>query len=190
MARIDVTFKILKHFPNRSRRREKLRKKIVCPLAFAGRERIIQMWFEVVHFVSLVLLCFWRIIMAAVEKVKNKKLSPSQKKLIAILREHAQTKTVDEIAPLYAAAMGKESAEPSSVTTAISMTRAVFKANGKKFPEELEPVKKSGGGRASTSENLEDALNDLGFDFEELEDIKPSKVVATATATGDNESGS
>lgn len=115
-------------------------------------------------------------------------LSNSQVKLLGVLKKYAPTCTVDEIAPYYAAAMGKDEADPGSVTTAISVLRRTFKEAGKKFPAELEPQKKSGGGRVSERVDIAAALNELDFDFDSLEDVK--KPAVTVKAEGEQNSGS
>jgi hypothetical protein len=146
----------------KSVRRKKLGKKLSPPLAFSVRQRIITYVVRLIHFFT----CFWSIVMAAVKTG----LTVSQKKLLAILAKYKGTKTVSELVPEYAKAMGKDEGEKGSLTTAISVLRKTVKAAKMKWPKELEPKHESGGGRSSERTDVAEALNGLGIDFEFVAD--------------------
>jgi hypothetical protein len=116
--------------------------------------------------------------MAVAEKKTG--LTNSQKKLLAILAKYKGTKTVAEMVPEYAKAMGKDEGEKGSLTTAISVLRKTVKAAKMKWPKELEPKHESGGGRSSERTDVAEALNGLGIDFE---------FAADDSAEGESEAG-
>jgi DNA-binding response OmpR family regulator len=122
---------------------------------------------SVVRKLSNLFFVFGRITMNAVANAKVT-LTNAQMKLLAVLKQAAGQKNVDEIAEMYGKAMGHE-VESGSITTSISQLRKTIKSAGKKFPANLEPKRKTGGGRTSERTDLDSALNSLGIEFEDME---------------------
>lgn len=108
--------------------------------------------------------------------ISDLRLTKSHAILLKLLAKANGTKTLEELTPDYAKAMGKDFAKKSSLTTAVSQLRTEFKEANVAFPKECEYKKETGGGRSSERESITDILGEIGVEFE-LKEVAPKKVV-------------